>query len=66
MSNLPDNAVCALAQLLGDIVALIDDKVLVEDLEDLATLQVGHDKHSYKEENKKDGRKKRDEVRRGR
>jgi hypothetical protein len=29
---LPDNAVCALAQLLGHIVALVDDELLVEDL----------------------------------
>lgn len=31
-----DNAVRALAELLGDSVALVDDEVLVEDLEDLA------------------------------
>ena len=29
---LPDNAVCTLAQLLGDVVALVDDELLVEDL----------------------------------
>jgi hypothetical protein len=29
---LPDNAVCALSQLLGHIVALVDDELLVEDL----------------------------------
>jgi hypothetical protein len=31
-----DNAVGALAKLLGHIVALVDDEFLVEDLEDLA------------------------------
>ena len=36
--NLPNDAVCALAQLLGHIIALIDNEILVEDLEDLATL----------------------------
>jgi hypothetical protein len=29
---LPDNAVCALAQLLGYIVTLVDNELLVEDL----------------------------------
>jgi hypothetical protein len=29
---LPDNAVCALSQLLGHIVALVNDEFLVEDL----------------------------------
>lgn len=36
--NLPDNTIGALAQLFGDRVALVNDKVLVEDLEGLATL----------------------------
>lgn len=40
--NLPDDTVCALAQLFGDIVLLIHDEVLVKDLEDLATLQISH------------------------
>lgn len=40
--NSPDDAVGALSKLLGDGVALIDDKVLVEDLEDLPSLEVGH------------------------
>lgn len=35
---LPDNAVSSLPQLLCDIVPLVDDKFLVEDLEDLAAL----------------------------
>lgn len=38
----PNNSVCSLAQLLGDGVALVDDKVLVEDLEGFAALEVGH------------------------
>jgi hypothetical protein len=40
--GLPDDAVCTLTELLGDIVVLIHDEVLVEDLEDLATLQISH------------------------
>lgn len=36
--DLPDDAIRTLTQLLGDIVVLVDDEVLVEDLEDLATL----------------------------
>lgn len=36
--SLPDDAVGALAKLLGDGVSLVDDEVLVEDLEDLASL----------------------------
>lgn len=31
-----------MAQLLGDIVALIDNKILVEDLEDLPPLKICH------------------------
>ena len=38
----PDDAVRALTKLLGDCVALIDDEVLVEDLEDLPALEVAH------------------------
>lgn len=34
-----DNAIGALAQLFGDGIALVDDEVLVEDLEDLAALE---------------------------
>ena len=41
--SLPDDAVGALAQLFGNRISLIDDEVLVKDLEDLASLQVGHD-----------------------
>ena len=32
-----------MTKLLGDRVALVDNEVLVEDLEDLVSLQVGHD-----------------------
>lgn len=34
--GLPDDAVRALTELLGNGVALVDDEVLVKDLEDLA------------------------------
>ena len=37
-----NDAVGALTELLGHSVSLIDDEVLVEDLEDLPALQVGH------------------------
>jgi hypothetical protein len=40
---IPDNTIGALAQLLGDSVSLVDDKVLVEHLEHLSALEVGHD-----------------------
>jgi len=39
---IPDDTIGALAQLLGHRVALVDDKVLVEDLEHLASLQIRH------------------------
>ena len=38
----PDNAVGALAQLLSHVVALVHNKLLVEDLEDLAVREVRH------------------------
>jgi hypothetical protein len=38
----PDNAVGALAQFLGHVVALVHNKLLVEDLEDLAVREVRH------------------------
>jgi hypothetical protein len=41
----PDNAISALAKLLCDGVALIDDEVLVEHLEHLAALKVSHDEY---------------------
>jgi hypothetical protein len=41
--HIPHDPVGALAQLLGDSVPLIDNELLVEDLEDLASLEVGHD-----------------------
>lgn len=37
-ARIPDNAVSTLAQLLRHGIPLIDDKILVEDLEDLAAL----------------------------
>lgn len=40
--RLPYDAVRALSQLLGDGVPVVDDEVLVKDLEDLASLEVGH------------------------
>lgn len=40
--RVPDNSICPLTQLFGNIVTLVDDEVLVEDLEDLATLKVCH------------------------
>lgn len=36
--SIPDYAISTLPQLLGDIVALVDNELLVEDLEDLAPL----------------------------
>ena len=39
---LPDYAIGSLAKLLSDIVTFINDKVLVEDLEDLAALEISH------------------------
>ncbi len=40
--TIPHDAVGALAQFLGHGVALVDDELLVEDLEDLAPRQVRH------------------------
>jgi hypothetical protein len=40
--NSPDNTVGSLAELLGNGVALIDHKVLVEDLEYFASLEIRH------------------------
>ena len=39
---LPDYAIGSLAKLLGNIVTFINDKVLVEDLENLAALEISH------------------------
>ena len=36
--DIPHDSVCALSQLLGDGVSFVDDKVLVENLKDLASL----------------------------
>lgn len=40
--RVPDYAIGSLAQLLGDVVPLVDHKLLVEDLEDLAAGEVRH------------------------
>lgn len=48
--NSPDDAVCALAKLLGDGISLVDDKVLVEDLENFASVKVRHDERRGVEE----------------
>ena len=40
--HLPDDTVSSLPKLLGHSVALIDDEILVENLEHLATLQISH------------------------
>jgi hypothetical protein len=40
--GLPNDTVGTLTQLFGNSVVFIDDKVLVEDLEDLATLKLSH------------------------
>ena len=39
---LPDYSVSSLTELLGDIVTLINDKVLVEHFEDLTALKICH------------------------
>ena len=38
----PDDTVSTLSQLLGNGISLVDNKVLVEDLEDLSSLQICH------------------------
>jgi hypothetical protein len=38
----PNNTVSSLSKLLGNRVALVDDKVLVKDLKDLPSLKVAH------------------------
>ena len=44
---LPNYAIGPLSKLLGDIVAFIDDKVLIEDFENLSTLKICHDMAAY-------------------
>ena len=39
---LPDYAVGSLAKLLGNIVTFINDEILVENLKDLAALEISH------------------------
>lgn len=43
--RIPDNAVCALAQLFCHRISLIDNEVLVEDLEDLTPLKTVRHTH---------------------
>jgi hypothetical protein len=45
-ANSPDDTVSSLAKLFGDSVALVNDKVLVKDLEDLPSLEVAHGVYS--------------------
>lgn len=40
--DLPNNAVRALAKLFGHIVALVNDEILIEYLEDLSALKICH------------------------
>lgn len=40
--NSPNNPICSLAQLFGDSIALVDNEILIEDLEDLAALEIRH------------------------
>lgn len=40
--GVPYNAVRSLSKLFGDVVALIDNEVLIENLEDFAALEVCH------------------------
>lgn len=40
--NEPNNTISSLAELLGDSISLVDNEVLVEDLENLATLKISH------------------------
>lgn len=47
-----------MTQLLGDIVIFVHDEVLVEDLEDLATLQLSHGA-GFSRERKGGGRRRR-------
>ncbi len=42
LSDAPYYAISSLAQLLCNVISLVNDEVLVEDLEDLAALKVSH------------------------
>lgn len=37
---LPNDAICSLAKLFRDIVAFVNNEILVEDLEDLPALEI--------------------------
>lgn len=45
--DLPDNSVCTLSHLLGHIVPFVDNELLVEDLEGMASLKVRHYVYLY-------------------
>jgi hypothetical protein len=53
--GLPDNTICALSQLFGHGVPLVDNEVLIEDLEDLAAAEVGHGRQAVNESVKMKG-----------
>lgn len=40
--HVPDDTIGTLAKLLRDSISLVNNKILVEDLEDLAPLKIGH------------------------
>ena len=42
LSDVPYYAISSLSQFLGYVVSLVNDEVLVEDLEDLAALEISH------------------------
>lgn len=46
----PDNAIGTLTKLLGDSIALVNNEVLVEDLEDLAPGEVRHGEAGAREQ----------------
>jgi len=43
LGGIPNDAISTLSKLLCDCVSLINDEVLIEDLEDLATSHIRHD-----------------------
>lgn len=42
LNDIPHYAISSLPQLLRYVVSLVDNKVLIEDLEDFAALKVSH------------------------
>ena len=55
-TNVPDNTISTLSQLLCDGVSLVDNEVLVEDLKDLPSLKIRHGVESLREEEEEDVR----------